>query len=56
VYLDGHLVASLKGYTSAYSYVMLKGVDLGPGKHTLAIHCKQTRGGQFIDCGISRLP
>lgn len=53
VYIDGQQVASLPGYFTSYRLVPIK--DLGllkPGQHTLAIHCRQVSGGQYIDAGI----
>ena len=55
VYLNGTRVASLAGYTGAYAYVPLDGAArtaLHEGRNTLAVHVKQTRGGQFIDVGL----
>lgn len=49
----------LTGYTTSYELVPLpddvKGVKLEAGKNTLAIHCHQTRGGQYIDVGVVRI-
>ena len=55
VYLNGELVAAPKGYTVAY--VLLEATDklnraMKPGRNVIAIHCRQTVGGQFIDAGI----
>ncbi len=55
IYIDGVSVSRLTGYSSDYDEV-----DLGkpaltllkPGKHTLAVHCHQTAGGQYIDVGV----
>lgn len=55
VYLNGVKVATLPGYTTDYRVVTLDeaGVRaLRAGENTIAIHCRQTRGGQYIDCGI----
>jgi len=56
VYLDGKLVAQLKGYTTGYKPVpvVLDG-PLVPGRHTLAIHVRQTTGGQYIDAGLIQI-
>jgi hypothetical protein len=58
VYLNGVKVASLSGYTSDYRFISLDAkttAALKPGENTLAIHCKQTRGGQYIDCGLAEI-
>ena len=55
VWLDGVLVADLKGYTTGYKLVDLKpehAALLTQGSHVLAIHCHQTGGGQCIDAGF----
>ncbi len=58
VYLNGKKIADLAGYTSNYAPIILD-VDaksaLKTGKNTIAIHCKQSSGGQFIDAGISTI-
>ncbi len=55
VYLNGVLAAKFTRWTTGYSIVPLsvEGANaLRVGKNTMAIHCRQTSGGQFIDCGI----
>jgi hypothetical protein len=55
VYLNGKLAAKLKGFTTSYTTVMLAGEAqkaLKAGQNTIAIHCKQTTGGQYIDAGL----
>ena len=53
VYLDGKRVAAVGGYTSVYGTEPMAGVgSLAAGRHALAVHCRQTRGGQYIDVGI----
>jgi beta-galactosidase/beta-glucuronidase len=55
VYINGVLAASAKDYISDYEEFDIAPAAkaaLKPGKNTLAVHCHQTRGGQFIDVGI----
>ena len=55
LYLNGILVKSFSGYVSSYVPA-----SLGPsaedalrsGRNTLAIHCHQSQGGQYIDAGL----
>jgi hypothetical protein len=61
VFVDGQLAFARKGYTTAYEFAP---VDAGsralltPGRHVLAVHCRQTGGGQYVDVGLAdlRLP
>lgn len=55
VYLNGVLAARLPGYTVGYGAFPIRleaQMALRPGKNVLAVHCKQTGGGQYIDVGI----
>ncbi len=55
VYINGVRVASLAGAIGGYAYLPLDAsgtAALRQGTNTLAVHVKQTRGGQFIDAGI----
>jgi hypothetical protein len=55
IWIDGLLAARLAGYTTAYEEVPLSAAAraaLTSGTHTLAVHCKQTSGGQYIDVGL----
>ncbi|WP_182866603.1 glycoside hydrolase family 2 protein [Rhodopirellula sp. JC639] len=52
VYINGVQVADLKQFTTKYIVVPLvagKPSALTTGKNVMAVHCKQTGGGQFID-------
>lgn len=57
VYVNGQQVADLKGYTTSYELVPLAdhAAALKAGQNTIAIHCHQTRGGQYVDAGISEV-
>lgn len=55
VYLNGKQIASLSGYVTKYQEldVTPKATDvIQTGRNTLAIHCRQTGGGQYIDAGL----
>lgn len=55
VYLNGRKVADLSGFTSAYQVVRINEKDadvIRAGQMLMAVHCKQTTGGQFIDAHL----
>ena len=55
VYLNGQLVAEPPGFTSDYVMIPLSAearAALKAGRNVLAVHCRQTRGGQYIDVGL----
>jgi hypothetical protein len=55
IYLNGKLVRRLRGHTTSYRPVGLTSGSrdiLQPGENTIAVHCHQTRGGQYIDVGL----
>jgi len=59
VYINGRQAIALTGYTTDYSYYEIssaaKAALLPDGENTLAVHCLQTTGGQYIDVGISTM-
>jgi hypothetical protein len=58
VYINGRLVQKVANYTTSYNLFPLapKAVEvLKAGRNLIAIHCHQTRGGQYIDAGLSLL-
>jgi len=59
VYINGVKAAAISGYSSAYTVVPMnaegKAAIKTNGKNIIAIHCKQTVGGQYIDAGLSIL-
>ncbi len=52
VWLDGERIAQASGYLTAYAYIPVPKALLTPGRHVLAVRCRQTRGGQYVDVGI----
>jgi hypothetical protein len=55
VYVNGKLVASFTQWVDAYVNVPFDRSSLRVGRNVIAVRCKQTSGGQFIDVGIVRL-
>jgi len=55
VLINGQATADLKGFTQEYNVVPIAAEKLAAlrvGKNVLAVHCRQTRGGQFIDVHV----
>jgi hypothetical protein len=58
VYINGVLAARASGYTSRYEEHPINTAGkqaLRKGKNTLAVHCRQTSGGQYIDVGLAKV-
>jgi len=52
VFVNGVRVARTKGHISKYEASPMECGMLRPGENVMAVHCRQTAGGQFIDVGI----
>ncbi len=55
IFLNGTNVATLEGYSNQYQVVPIadnQRTVLRPGKNVLAVHCAQSKGGQFIDVHV----
>ncbi len=52
IYVNACPVASAKGHVSEYKQKVFDASMLRPGVNVLAVHCRQTGGGQFIDVGL----
>lgn len=55
VYLNGIEVLSRGGYTTEHEAEEIDAQSLRPRKNVIAIHCRQTMGGQYIDAGIDAI-
>ena len=58
VFLNGVLAASASGFTTDYDVLPISKealATLRPGRNLVAIHCRQTEGGQFIDAGLAEV-
>ncbi|MBC8134307.1 MAG: DUF4965 domain-containing protein, partial [Fibrella sp.] len=58
IYINGVLAAQVAGFTGDYDLTPLLPAGraaLKPGKNSIAIHCHQSGGGQYIDAGFSTL-
>lgn len=56
IYVNGKQILRRKGFVTQYLDLPL-GPDalaaLRPGKNTIAVHCRQTEGGQYVDVGLT---
>lgn len=55
IYLNGKPFANQTGFVAAYEQLDLSAEQIAqfqPGKNTIAVHCRQTTGGQGVDIGI----
>jgi hypothetical protein len=55
IYINGILAARLTGFVTEYAEFEISQVaasTLRIGRNTIAVHCRQTTGGQGIDVGI----
>ncbi len=55
VYWNGRPIAEFRGYLTAYELVPLPDLPVvarTAGEHLLAVHCRQTGGGQYIDVAL----
>lgn len=55
VYLNGVLALKREGWTTGYEVFAISKAalkSLKPGQNSIAIHCHQNQGGQYIDCGL----
>ncbi len=55
VYLNGQHALSLLGYTTSYRTAVIPEGLLRQGENVIAIHCRQTTGGQYIDAGLLQI-
>ena len=57
IWLNGVLAVRASGYTTGYEPLAIAPearATLRPGPNVVALHCRQTRGGQYVDVGFVR--
>ncbi|GIV01321.1 MAG: beta-galactosidase [Fimbriimonadales bacterium] len=52
VFLNGERILTRSGYVTAYQWIRLGAASLLRGRNVLAVHCRQTTGGQYVDVGL----
>jgi len=55
IYINGERASAPRGYVNRYVLMKIRDqaiATLNPGEGTLAVHCRQTKGGQCIDVGL----
>jgi hypothetical protein len=55
IYVNGELVSKRRGYRGGYGLVPFDKRGQSPlkeGQNHIAVHCRQTQGGQFVDVGL----
>ena len=55
VFLNGVRINSPTGYTTDYEVEEVPAQALRAGRNTLAVRCRQTTGGQYIDAGLDAI-
>ena len=58
IYINGVQAVRVSGYTTGYLLFPITReaiAALRPGRNLIAVHCKQTGGGQYVDLGIVRV-
>ena len=54
IFINGKLVAKESGYVTEYNTIIPLTDAFIQGKNVIAVHCRQTSGGQGVDVGIVR--
>ena len=55
IYVNGVLALKATGFTTDYELAPMSAearATLRPGANTIAVHCRQTTGGQYVDVGV----